>query len=204
MSELRPSKKEFRERARNGAILPLYAQLDLPRLTPLQALEAFRSDRCPVLLESARTNGRTGRYSFVTCDPYLIFRSRNGEVELSLPSVPPGRYGSRATLRRKPLLKLRELMANYRTERVAGLPPFTGGAVGFLGYEFARGFESLPCTARNDLNIPDAYFIFVDFVVAFDHILDRAWVIVNPGAREQELGYRRPDPGDGDRLYDDA
>ncbi len=107
-------------------------------------------------------------------------------------------------MKRKPLLKLRELLNNYRTERIAGLPPFTGGAVGLFSYDFVHQFENIPRNAADDLDIPEAYFIFVDLVVAFDHILNKAWIIVNPGAREQELGFRRPEPGQWGRLYDEA
>ena len=149
-------------------------------------------------------NEKTGRYSFVTADPYLIFRSKGETVELSLPATPAGKYGKRAAMKRKPLQKLRELMSNYRTARIPGLPPFTGGAIGFLSYDFVRQFEKLPQRAVADLDIPEAYFIFVDQVIAFDHILNKAWVIVNPGAREQEMGFRKPDPDQGERLYDEA
>jgi aminodeoxychorismate synthase component I len=76
--------------------------------------------------------------------------------------------------------------------------------VGFFSYDFAHQIENLPRHAAVDLEIPEAYFIFVDLVVAFDHVLDKCWVIVNPGAREQELGFKRPDPEQGDRLYDEA
>ncbi len=149
-------------------------------------------------------NERTGRYSFVTADPYLIFRSKGDEVELSLPATPQGKYGRRATMHRRPLQKLRELMANYRTERVAELPPFTGGAIGFFSYDFVRQFEQIPRRAAADLDIPEAAFIFVDFVIAFDHVLDKTWVIVNAGARGQEMGFRRPEADQWGRLYDDA
>jgi para-aminobenzoate synthetase component 1 len=125
-------------------------------------------------------------------------------VELSLPTTPAGKYGKRAAMKRKPLVKLRELLSNYRTERVAGLPPFLGGAIGFFSYDFVRQFEELPHRATVDLDIPESYFIFVDLVVAFDHIQNKAWVIVNPGAREQELGFRRPDPDQWGRYYDEA
>ena len=204
MDAIRPHKQEFLDAARSGRIVPLSAEIECPTLTPLVALEVLRADRFPVLLESARTSDKTGRYSFVTADPYLIFRSRGDTVELDLPATPTGKYGKRATMKRKPLKKLRELLANYRTERVAGLPPFTGGAIGFFSYDFARHFERLPRRAVVDLDIPEAYFIFVDLVVAFDHVLNKAWVIVNPGARQQELGFRRPEPGQWDELYDEA
>jgi aminodeoxychorismate synthase component I len=204
MIAISPDRESFLEQARQGTILPLHAGLELPGLTPLSALEALRPAGHAALLESARVGGKTGRYSFVSADPYLIFRSKGDAVELSLPAAPAGKYGKRAAMKRKPLLKLRELMANYRTARVPDLPPFTGGVVGFFSYDFVRRIEKLPQTAADDLDLPEAYFVFVDQVIAFDHVLNKAWVIVNPGAREQEMGFRRPEPDQWGRLYDEA
>ncbi len=204
MNTINPSKTEFLDALRSGKILPLSSEIDVPGLTPLAALEALGKESYPVLLESARVNDKIGRYSFVTADPYLIFKSRGDSVELSLPVTPTGKYGRRASMDRKPLMKLRGLLANYQTARIDGLPPFTGGAVGFFSYDFVRQIEKLPRRARVDLDIPEAYFVFVDMVVAFDHILDKAWVIVNPGAREQEMGFRKPEADQWGRLYDEA
>ncbi len=204
MDKTSPTKKEFFRHLGSGTIMPLSREIGAPGLTPLAALEGLRGLGYPVLLESARIHEKIGRYSFVTADPYLIFRSRGDTVELILPAAPAGKYGRRAATKRKPLLKLRELLNNYRTGRVPGLPPFTGGAVGFFSYDFVRQFEELPRNAAADLDIPEAYFVFVDLVVAFDHVLDKTWVIVNPGAREQELGFRRPEQGQWDGLYDAA
>ena len=201
---IRPLRDEFLGTARSGRVAPLFVQLSVKTLTPLEALHALRPLGHAVMLESARVNGRTGRYSFVTADPYLIFRSQGDTVDLNWTVAPQGKYGKRASLKRRPLMKLRELMANYRTERVEGLPPFTGGAVGYFSYEFAHQFEALPRTAVDDLGVPEACFLFVDLVVAFDHVADTAWVIVNPGAREQEMGFRKPEPDQWERLYDEA
>lgn len=204
MLNIKPTKTEFLARVQTGTILPLAAELAFPKLTPLAALQAVRKRGYPVLLESARKNEKTGRYSFVSAEPYLIFRSTGETVELSLPKTPTGKYGRRASLKRKPLAKLRELMSNYVTERVPGLPPFTGGAIGYFSYDFAHQFEKLPRKAPIDLDFPEAYFVFVDMVIAFDHLLNKTWVIVNPGAREQEMGFRKPDPDQWNRLYDEA
>lgn len=184
--------------------MPVALELEMKGLTPLSALNSLRDLGYAVLLESCRINRNTGRYSFVSADPYLIFRSRRDEVELSLPAAPPGRFGSRVTLKRRPLHKLRELMSNYRTVRMQGMPPFTGGILGFISYDFVHNFEKLSRTVRDDLDIPESYFAFVDFVVAFDHIEGRAWVIINPGARNQELGYRPIQADEWPRLYDEA
>ena len=204
MKNILPHKKIFLNKIAQGRIPPLYAELDMPSLTPLAALDAVGSPRPAALLESARVNEKTGRYSFVTADPYLIFKSKGDEVTISMPSAPAGRYGNRLSIKKQPLRKLRELMSNYRTEKVAGLPPFTGGAIGFFSYDFVHQFEHLPRTAKDDLGMPEAYFFFVDMVIAFDHVLNKVWVIVNPGAREQEMGFRRPEPDQWGRLYDEA
>ncbi len=204
MDKIVPPKEEFLRRIRSGIITPLAMEIDTTRHSPLSALDALKHLGYPVLLESARRNDRTGRYSFIAVEPYLIFTSRGETVELALPATPAGKYGRRASMKRKPLLKLRELLNNYRTERIAGLPPFTGGAVGYFSYDFVHQFENIPRHAADDLDIPEAYFVFVDMVVAFDHILNKAWIIVNPGAREQELGFRRPETGQWARLYDEA
>jgi len=201
---LKPHKEAFLEAAREGRIIPLAAEIDAHAVTPLTALAALRPLGYPVLLESVRVNERTGRYSFVTADPYLIFRSQGDTVDIHWTAAPKGKYGVRASLRRKPLLKLRELMQNYRTERIEGLPPFTGGAVGFFSYDFVRQIEKVPGSAGDDLGIPEACFLFVDLVAAFDHVEQKAWVLVNPGAREQEMGFRRPEPDAWGRLYDEA
>ncbi len=201
---IRPLREEFLRGAEAGKIVPLSAEVDAGAITPLAALRTLRPLGHPALLESARVGGKTGRYSFATADPYLIFRSHGDTVDLHWTAAPQGRYGKRASLKRKPLPKLRELMANYRTGRVEGLPPFTGGAVGFFSYDFVHQFEKLPRTTQDDLGVPEACFLFVDFVVAFDHVADKAWVIVNPGAREQEMGFRKPEPDQWGRLYDEA
>lgn len=204
MENIAPLKQEFVKNIHYGKIVPLYCEIDYDLHTPLTALEHLRSEGYAVLLESAKENEKIGRYSFVTADPYLIFRSKGDDTELRLPETPAGKYGSRATTRAKPLKKLRELMSNYRTERIEGLPPFTGGVIGFLSYDFVHHFEKISTTATDDLNIPDSCFLFVDTVIAFDHILEKAWVIVNPGAREQEMGYRRPEQHEWGGLYDEA
>ncbi len=200
-----PDKETFLSAAREGRIIPLAAELDAAAVKPLGALRALRPRGYPVLLESVRRNERIGRYSFVAADPYLAFRSRGDAIELHWMTAPEGKFGKRASLRREPLRKLRELMANYRTERVPGLPPFTGGAVGFFSYDFVHRIERrLPRAAADDLGLPETSFLFVDLIAAFDHLAEKAWVIVNPGAREQEMGFRRPDPDQWPRLYDEA
>src|SRR5512139_1188178 len=111
------TREQFLRAAGEGRICPLAAEIGGYAPTPLTALEALRPMGYAVLLESCRVNPQTGRYSFVSADPYLVFRSRGETVDLDWTAAPAGKYGKRASLKRRPLPKLRELMANYRTER---------------------------------------------------------------------------------------
>jgi len=69
MKKITPSREEFLTTVSNGRIIPLHTELDVAAVTPLSAVHALRPLGHPVLLESARVNGRTGQYSFVTATP---------------------------------------------------------------------------------------------------------------------------------------
>lgn len=203
MDSITPSKDEFLIRAKSGKILPLYAVVQSEHISPIYVLKSLRSSEFKVLLQSVQQDADKGRYSFVAADPYLIFKSRGENVEVSFPATPTGKYGRRSSMKRDALKKLQGLLFNYRTESVAALPPFTGGAIGYISYDFgAQRKEDFQVDSAMD--IPETYFIFVDEVIAFDHVSNKTWVIVNPGAREQELGFRKPDPDQWARYYDEA
>jgi anthranilate synthase component I len=148
-------------------------------LTPVKAFERLRGGKYSFLLESASGSVKTGRYSFIGTDPFLIFKSKGRKIEII-------KEGKKTVIDDSPLKNLRELMEQYRTDRIEGLPPFTGGAIGILNYDFVHHFERLPRTTVDDLDLPDAHFIFVDTLVAFDHRYNRAWIITDPEVRDEK------------------
>ncbi len=86
----------------------------------------------------------------------------------------------------KPLSALKELVASYKQMPSENLPPFQGGAVGILSYDFVQYLDRLPKFAVDDIGLPDAHFILIDKLVAFDHQYRKCWIIVCPGARNIE------------------
>lgn len=156
----------------------IYKEIPLRGLTPQSAFERLRSGRYSFLLESASRPIRTGRYSFVGTGPFLVFKSKGREIEIT-------KNGEKRLVYDSPLKILRELIRKYRIDRIDGLPPFIGGAVGILNYDFVHHFERLPKTTEDDLKLPDAHFIFVETLVAFDHYSDRAWIITNPEVKNE-------------------
>lgn len=157
----------------------IFKEIPIGDLTPVKAFERVRGGKYSFLLESASGLAKTGRFSFIGTDPFLIFKSKGREIEII-------RDGKKTIVHDSPLKILRELVGRYRVERAEGLLPFTGGAIGILSYDFVHHFERLPRTTVDDLRFPDAHFMFVDTVIAFDHYTNRAWVVTNPSIRNED------------------
>ena len=156
-----------------------------PAPDPVRCCEALEGLPYRLFLDSASTASRFGRYSFLTADPVAIVRSRGVEVEcLDL------RTGARREISGDPLVALRELVTPYAAEPVSGLPPFQGGAAGYVAYDWGLTLERLPAPRYDDLGLPDLVLGLYDWVIAWDHESSRAWV-VSTGIPERTADARR-------------
>jgi anthranilate/para-aminobenzoate synthase component I len=173
-----PKKSALIKSAETGSIFPLYAELDF--IEPKDIYEKIKQPHS-FLLESSKGPENISRYSFVGAEPFIIFRAKDGNVEIigNTETNPASSH---------PLKKLREVLSSYKTEKNEKLPPFTGGAVGMISYDFVHYFENLPKTAVDDINIPDADFMLVDTVIAVDHKLKKTFIISCPGAGDHDSG----------------
>lgn len=146
----------------------------VPYDSPLSSFKKVYQTPPAFLLESSRENGAAGRYSFIGTDPYLTVEFKGNEGEVIRKGKPPEKSGP------DPFLFLQRLLANFRIKRPPGLPPFFGGAVGFFGYDVVRYFEKLPNREKSGEAFPDIYFLFVDTVIAFDHLARTTDIIYTP------------------------
>ncbi len=160
---------------------------------------SFRDRQNSIFLDSAKGTARIARYSFIAADPYLIFRLKDGEVEITDLA-----NGQRTLSFRNPLERLDELLSVYHQKPDPALPPFQGGSAGLFSYDFARHIERLPEHALDDLRIPEAHFFFCDTVYAFDHVLKKAWIICAPGAGSTGLGYKGAADIDWAEAYEES
>ncbi len=164
--------EEFRDLAQRGTFVPVYKEIVADLLTPVSAfLKIAEHAHYSFLLESVEGGEHVGRYSFLGKDPFLIVRSRGGKTIVD-------RSGE-TTASNRPFIKVvRELMAGFHAPFVPGLPRFTGGAVGYLGYDAAAWFE--PVTLQVGADVEDeAGFMLFDTVLAFDHVRHRILIIAN-------------------------
>jgi anthranilate/para-aminobenzoate synthase component I len=169
-----PDKIRFLEIVQEGRIPPLYKEIQY--CSPCAIYEAVSSPRS-FLLESVKGPEKIARYSFIGFSPCLEFISNNGLVEVNYTD-------KRFIQSSSPLRLLKEFICSYVQLPHDNLPSFQGGVVGMLGYDFVQYFERLPQNALNDLELPDAHFLIIDQLIAFDHILKKCWIIVCPGAKE--------------------
>jgi anthranilate synthase component 1 len=155
-----PSREEFLRLSRQGNVVPVRADLLADLETPVSAYAKLRGTGPAFLLESVEGGENVSRYSFIGCNPRKIFRAQAGEAD--------------------PLAALQAELANHRPVSVPGLPPFTGGAVGYLGYEFIHSVEqTVPPAAQDELGVPMMWFMLCDSVVAFDRAHQTMRLIVN-------------------------
>ena len=161
---LHPTLEEVRALVAQGNLCPLYAEVPADLETPVSAYLKVARGRYSFLLESVEGGERLARYSFIGTEPYRTLRSGEGV----------GGDGSTGD----PLLAVEAELSRFKPVAVAGLPRFTGGAVGYLSYEVVRYFEPrVPKAARNVLHMPEAVFLFTDTLLVFDHLQHKIKVV---------------------------
>lgn len=173
-----PLETQFLELSRKGNLISVYREIFADVETPVSAylkLLAAAPEADAFLLESVERGERFGRYSFVGANPEIIFQQRGREVSLTEESKTT-RYETDAD----PLHELKKIMDRYHAVGCDDLPIFYGGAVGFLSYEAVRFFEpKVDIAAKDDLGMPDAYFVVSDSLLIFDHFAQRLKILVN-------------------------
>jgi para-aminobenzoate synthetase component 1 len=168
---------------------PLVEEL-VPAPDPVRCCERLASLPYRLFFDSAAKGARLGRYSFLTADPFAVVRSKGTHTECLDLLSGTGRLAAGDALD-----AVRALLAPHAAEPVPGLPPFQGGAAGYLAYDWGRVLERLPAPRHEDLTLPDVVFGVYDWVLAWDHEASRAWLVSTglpeiPAARKQRAAER--------------
>ena len=180
--------EEFTELARRGTFVPVVKEIMADLLTPVSAfLKIAEHSDYAFLFESVEGGEQVARYSFLGKDPFLVLRSREGKTVIDRSGV--------TTETSEPFVPaLRRLMAEFRAPYVPDLPRFTGGAVGFIGYDASIRFEPVLGEAWKNAawtktedgkrktengQEDEAGFMLFDTVLAFDHVKHRILIIAN-------------------------
>jgi anthranilate synthase component I len=174
-----PSLDEFLKLAAQGNLIPVTLRILADFETPLSAYLKIRGQGESFLFESVEGGEHIGRYSFVGCNPRAVIRQDGQHVQM----FENGRVTETAVVGKDAkdgLEVVERVMKKYRAVAVAGLPRFTGGAVGFIGYEFIHDIEPVvPRPPEDELKTPVMYFLVADQLLVFDRVAQTITILVN-------------------------
>jgi anthranilate synthase component 1 len=174
-----PTPEEFAALDRaggSGAMVPVTRKLLADSETAVGVYRKLAGNRPgTVLLESAEQGKRWARYSFVGVRSAGVLTERDGVTQWLGEDVP----GLTDDLPADPLAAVRTLGRRLRSARIPGLPPLTGGLVGYLGYDVVRRLERLPRTSTDDLGMPELAMMLVTDLAVLDHTDGSILLIAN-------------------------
>src|SRR3981081_1745225 len=132
-SMIRPDYKEFLRLSRSATLVPVAKSISADLLTPVSAFLAVADGEPDTfLLESVEGGEKIGRYTFLGVRPLLRLESRGAEITIERGRKVERRGGSNI------FQVMKELLRQHRPAAMEGLPPFTGGAVGYCAYDIVR------------------------------------------------------------------
>lgn len=163
------SYKKFGELAAGGRPVAVYREISGDRMTPTVAFEALSEHTEGAALLESSLVGHLGRYSFLHLNPFLEVAARGHRVTI--------REDEKSrTLEIHPIDLLRSLQAEKSAVSAHFMSSYTGGLVGYMGYDSVRLFEDIPDRHQKDSDPPDLMFRRYRDAVAFDHQTGKAMV----------------------------
>ena len=172
---LKPTLEEFREKSKQGNLIPVYKEVLADLDTPVSAYMKMCGGEYSFLLESVEGGEKWARYCFLGFDPSIIVSIKGNEVVVEK----NGQKESTLVTKGNPLTGLKDVLSRYQPVEVDGLPRFSGGAVGFVSYDMVRSFEDIPDDTEDDLQVPDARFIITDTLLIFDNVTQTIKIVSN-------------------------
>ncbi len=172
---LKPTLEEFKEKSKQGNLIPVYKEVLADLDTPVSAYMKMCGGEYSFLLESVEGGEKWARYCFLGFDPSIIISIKGNEVVVEK----NGQAKSILITQGNPLVGLKDILARYQPVDVEGLPRFSGGAVGFVSYDMVRSFEDLPEDTVDDLQVPDARFVITDTLLIFDNVAQTIKIVSN-------------------------
>jgi anthranilate synthase component 1 len=182
---IHPTPEEFARLATQGNVIPVYTDLMADFETPVSAYAKLKDAGPSYLLESVEGGENLSRYSFIGCRPRKIFVCGAQTTEIRT----PGRPTQTVPTPPDPLQLIEDEMRSHRPVAIPGLPRFTGGAVGFIAYEYVTRIEpTVPAVPKDELGVPLLYFLLSDSLLIFDRAKQTLRLCVNAHVTSDPAG----------------
>lgn len=181
-----PTLEMAKQLSAGNSIFPVALELMADVKTPIEILRNMKENSQRFyILESVTGSDNWSRYTFLGYDPVLTVSGRDGAVFIQ-------KDGKTEMRTDAPVDVLREILGQYKSPKVEGLPPFTGGFVGYFSYDFMKYVDPAPVLqAKNPEGFDDFHLMLIDKVIAFDHFRQKIFLITNVSAEHPEENYIR-------------
>ena len=156
-----PTLEQVEQYAGSGNLVPVYREISADLETPVSAYLKVARGPYSYLLESVAGGERIARYSFIGTDPLEVIKTGAGE----------------SLGRTDPLKPVEQMLSRYELAQIDYLEKFNGGAVGYISYDAARYFETLPTPDSDPLDLPESVFMLSTTYLIFDHLRHRIKVV---------------------------
>ncbi|MGN0367283.1 MAG: anthranilate synthase component I [Wujia sp.] len=174
---MKPSMQEAQAYVKDYRVIPICKEIYSDIRTPIEVLRILKkaSTHC-YMLESVENQDRWGRYTFLGYNPKLCVTCMNHKLKVTDNS---GRI-IREEMVEHPADYIREILADYKSPRIEGFPPFTGGLVGYFAYDYIKYSEpKLNLDAQDQEGFNDVDLMLFDKVIAFDNVKQKMLIIAN-------------------------
>ena len=130
-------------------------------------------NRYSYLLESVEGQEKIARFSFIGVEPSIILKIKGNSAEMD-----KGGKVKKYFIE-EPLKEIEKIMSGFRAAEVKGLPRFSGGLVGYMGYDMVRFFERVPDSKKPGIDLPDMFFMLADTMLIFDSLKQKIKIVSN-------------------------
>ncbi len=187
---IKPTLEEAKAYAAAGyKMVPVCYEMLSDIITPIQLLKKLKAaDEHCYILESVENQELWGRYTFlgyhpkfdVTCmNGHIVLKDVNGTVIKEADGIHPEVF-------------IRDILKDYKSPKIEGLPSFTGGLVGYFSYDYIKYSEKkLVIDAEDDENFQDLDLMLFDKVIVFDNFKSKLVLVANADTSDMEAGYQK-------------
>lgn len=172
---------EFKALSGKGNLIPLYKEILGDIETPVSAF--LKLNKKPsFLLESVVGGEKWARYSFIGIDPSMTIICRGKDIEIR-----DQKSEVRIETEKNLLDVVKDILSRFKAVDIKGLPRFSGGIVGYFGYDIVKSFERVPDIQKPGLDMPDVFLMLADTVIIFDNLKQTIKVVHNTYTKDRDL-----------------
>ncbi len=175
------SLKEFTALSKKGNLIPVYKEILGDTETPVSAF--LKLNKKPsFLLESVVGGEKWARYSFIGIEPVMTLKGRGRQIEINHnpdSTLNESKTNIEYVEAEDPLVVIKDILSRFRPVDVKDIPRFSGGFVGYLGYDIVKAFERVPDLQKNGIDMPDMFLMLTDTILVFDNLRQTIKIVHN-------------------------